>query len=103
MAPRIDVIMSKDVEEFIAELRHVDDEPYLVPLQSWRLHISENARCNANLPPFIVAGTHVITDSYKFRELAQKIRQSAPEISTFAYKYWRDVGSSQIRREKTAA
>ncbi|MHB1880833.1 MAG: hypothetical protein ACYCPA_01275 [Acidithiobacillus sp.] len=73
MASRIGVITSMEVKEFVSELRRTDGEPYLVPISGWRKYVFENARCNENLPPFIEAGTHVIIDSYQFRELIQKL------------------------------
>ncbi len=73
MPPKIEVLMSDDVEKFIADLRRADGDPYLVSIQTWRQHISENARCGDSLPPHIVAGTHVITDSDIFRELIRKL------------------------------
>ncbi|RFC38986.1 MAG: hypothetical protein DID89_2727548042 [Candidatus Nitrotoga sp. CP45] len=73
MELKIEVTISKEIEEFISEVRRTGGEPYLVSIPSWNLHIFENVRCNANLPPFIVAGTHVITESDEFRELIQKL------------------------------
>lgn len=73
MAAGIEVATSKDIEKFIYELRRSGGKPYLVPTPIWRQHIFENARCNTNLPPFIEAGKHVITDSHEFRDLIQNL------------------------------
>lgn len=73
MASSIKLDISNEVEAFISDVRRTNGEPYLVPATNWKQHIFENVRCNANLPPFIEAGTHIITVSDEFRELINKL------------------------------